>query len=305
MTVDQMNQQIQESKQQKIKVYPVHNLRASNIGHPCERYLYLLIKHWDEVKPHDVPLQCIFDLGNAIEEYAIKALKEAGFEIITPAGNFKVENPLITGREDLRIKLEDGQLYPVEIKGLSAQEWEKLNSIDDFYRSKKHYVRAYPAQLLVYMWKFEKEKGYFCLVNKQTGQIKLIEVPFDYERADALIKKAERVYEALDKNDDSNLDTCDDYSMCENCALRHCCTAKYQPTEADIDDGTIEMLISRKNELKGAADEYSEISDKIKAAMGTRTKVIAGEYLVSVQEIERKAFTVQGGIQKRVSIKKF
>ena len=83
-------------------------------------------------------------------------------EIITPTlRSWKVENPLITGREDIRIKdPEDGQLYPAEIKGLSPYEWERLNSIEDFYSSKRHYVQGYPAQLMVYCWKFEKEKGF-------------------------------------------------------------------------------------------------------------------------------------------------
>ena len=35
----------------EIKVYPCEHLRASNIGHPCERYLYLLIKFWEQQQP--------------------------------------------------------------------------------------------------------------------------------------------------------------------------------------------------------------------------------------------------------------
>ena len=305
MTAEKLNQLILETKQNKIKVYPCNNLRASSVGHPCERYLYLSIKNWEDKTPHDVTLQSIFDLGNSIEEYAIKSLKEAGLEILTPTErSWKVENPLITGREDLRIKEEDGQLYPVEVKGLSPQEYDKLNSIEDFYKSKKYYVRAYPSQLLVYMWKFGKEKGYFCLVNKLTGQIKLIEVAFDYDKADALLKKAERIYAAIEKNDYSELATCEDCSMCEKCDLRHCCTARHEPIEAEIDDGTIEELINRRSELKSSADEYNEINDKIKQALGERKKVIAGNYLVTITETERKPYTVQGGISQRLNIKK-
>ena len=84
MTAEQMNAKLFKAKADKITVYPVNNLRASNLGHPCERYLYLLIKHWDEQKPHDVGLQNIFDLGNALEEHTINNIKEAGFEVVTP-----------------------------------------------------------------------------------------------------------------------------------------------------------------------------------------------------------------------------
>ena len=114
LTAASIDQKVREFVRSEIKLYPCNNLRASNIGHPCERYLYLLIRHWDEQEPHDEGLQNIFDFGNSVEEYTIRKLKNAGLEIITPSvRSWKVENPLITGREDIRIKdPDDGQLYP-------------------------------------------------------------------------------------------------------------------------------------------------------------------------------------------------
>jgi hypothetical protein len=305
MNAIELNERLLEYRKGRIKNYPCNNLRASNIGNPCERYLYLSIKNWEDKTPYGATLQAIFDLGNAIEDYAIKTLKEAGFEIITPTErSWKVENPLITGREDLRIKEEDGQLYPVEVKGLSAQEYEKLNCLQDFLNSKKSYVRAYPYQLMVYMWHFGKEHGYFCLVNKQTGEIKMLEIVFDYDKAGEMLKKAERVYAALAVQKPETLATADDCSMCERCDLCHVCTAKHESVEADIDDGTIEELITRKNELKDAADEYGEINDKIKYALGGREKVIAGDYIVTVSKSERKEYVVKASVQERLNIKR-
>ena len=234
MEIQEMNNKIKENKQSKIKLYPCNNLRASNIGYPCERYLYLSIKNWEDKKLYTETTQCIFDLGNKIEEYVIQTLKDAGFEVITPTVRaWKVEKPLITGREDLRIKLEDGQFYPVEVKGLSPQEWDKLNSVQDFLNSKRYYVRAYPAQLYVYMYQFGKEKGYFALCNKLTGEIKLIEVLFDYEYAEKILQKAERIYKCLEKNELPA--SCDDISVCEYCDLAHVCTANIKRVETDVD----------------------------------------------------------------------
>jgi CRISPR/Cas system-associated exonuclease Cas4 (RecB family) len=304
MNATQCNEKLLEYRKSKIKTYPCNNLRASNIGHQCERYLYLSIRNWEDKQPHDATLQAIFDLGNAIEDYAISTLKDAGFEILTPTErSWKVENPLITGREDLRIKEEDGQLYPVEVKGLAAPEWEKLNGFEDFKNSKKHYVRAYPSQLLVYMWKFNKEKGYFCLVNKQTGEIKMIQIEFDYDYADDILKKGERIYAALADNKPETLNTADDCAMCERCDFRHVCTAKKEGVEAEVDDGTIEALITRKSELEEAADEYGDINDKIKSALAGREKVIAGDWIVTVTKSERKAYAVQAATVERLNIK--
>jgi CRISPR/Cas system-associated exonuclease Cas4 (RecB family) len=304
LTADYIAGKISAFVQSEIKVYPCEHLRASNIGHPCERYLYLLIKHWDEVKPHDEGLQNIFDFGNSVEAYTIQKLKDAGLEVITPTQrSWKVLNPLITGREDIRIKdPDDGQLYPAEIKGLSPNEWERLNSIDDFYTSKRYYVRGYPAQLTVYLWHFEKEKGFFVLTNKLTGEIKIIDVPFDWDRADALLKKGERIYKALET--DTPPESCDDISVCENCGLRHICTAAIDRAEMEIDDGELEAAIDRKNELSPAYREYQEVGDRIKRIVGEREKVLAGQYVVTTKVIDKKGFTVEPRQERRITIKR-
>lgn len=303
MNATQINERLYNAKKEKIKVYPCNNLRGSNLGHPCERYLYLLIKHWDEQKPHDVGLQSIFDLGNTMEEYTIKNIKEAGYEVITPTvRSWKIDKPFITGREDIRIKDENGELLPVEIKGLSPFEFDKLNSIDDFFKSKRHYVRGYPAQLQIYMYHFSKEKGFFALTNKLTGQTKFIEMPFDYEYAESLLQKAERIYKALDEN--TPPDSCDDVNVCENCPLQHICgDVKRVPTDIETDD-ELETLINRKQELAAAKREYEEVDKQIKARVGDREKIITGSYLITRNKIERKEYTVAARTEYRLQIKK-
>ena len=303
MNAQQINERLLKAKADKIKVYPCNNLRASNLGHPCERYLYLLIKHWNEQKPHDVGLQCIFDLGNTLEEHTIKNIKEAGFEVITPTvRSWKIEKPLITGREDIRIKDENGELLPVEIKGISPFEFDKLNTVDDFMKSKRSYIRGYPAQLQIYMYYFAKEKGFFALTNKLTGETKFIEMPFDYEYAENLLQKAERIYAALDS--DTPPEACEDISVCEGCSLAHIC-GECRRVPADIDpDEELDALIDRKNELAAAKKEYEQIDKEIKARIGERDKVITGQYLITRSSFVKKAFTVPESVQYRVTIKR-
>lgn len=305
MTANEINARLFKAKADKITVYPVRNLRASNLGHPCERYLYLLIKHWEEVKPHDVGLQNIFDLGNTLEEHTIKNIKEAGFEVFTPTQRSwkeTVKGGVITGREDIRIKDENGELLPVEIKGISPFEYDKLNSIDDFLKSKRTYIRGYPAQLFVYMLHFGKEKGFFALTNKLTGETKFIEVPFDYELADKYLDKAERIYKALAS--DTAPDACDDISVCEGCALAHICgECRRVPTDIDIDD-ELDELINRKQELAAAKKEYEQVDKQIKAKVGEREKIITGQYLIERKSFVKKAFEVPESVQYRINIKR-
>ena len=305
MTAKQINEKLFKAKADKITVYPCNNLRASNLGHPCERYLYLLIKHWDEQKPHDVGLQNIFDLGNTLEEHTIKNIQEAGFEIVTPtvrSWKIDVKGGIITGREDIRIKDENGELLPVEIKGISPFEFDKLNSVDDFLKSKRAYIQGYPAQLFIYMLKFGKELGYFALTNKLTGETKFIEVPLDYDYGEKMLSKAERIYSALAA--ETPPDACDDVSLCENCSLAHICgQVKRKPTDVDLDE-ELDDLINKKQELAAAKKEYEEIDKQIKAKVGEREKVITGEYLIERKSFVKKAFTVPESTQYRITIKR-
>ena len=305
MTAEEINAKLFKAKADKITVYPVRNLRASNLGHPCERYLYLLIKHWQEVKPHDVGLQNIFDLGNTLEDHTIKNIKEAGYEVITPtqrSWQLDVKGGIITGREDIRIKDENGELLPVEIKGISPFEFDKLNSVEDFLRSKRTWIQGYPAQLFVYMLHFGKEKGFFALTNKLTGETKFIEVPFDYDLGEKYLSKAERIYTAL--AEEKAPEACEDISTCENCALAHICgECRRTPTDIDIDD-ELDELINRKQELAAAKKEYEAVDKQIKAKVGEREKVITGEYLIERKSFVKKAFTVPESVQYRINIKR-
>lgn len=305
MNAEQINAKIFKSKAEKIAVYPVRNLRASNLGHPCERYLYLLITHWEEQKPHDVGLQNIFDLGNTLEDHTIKNIKEAGFEVITPtqrSWKLDVRGGIITGREDIRIKDENGELLPVEIKGISPFEFDKLNSVDDFLRSKRAYIQGYPAQLYVYMLHFGKEKGFFALTNKLTGETKFIDVPLDYDLGEKYLSKAERIYEALAKKEPPA--ACDDISFCENCPMAHVCgECRRVPTDIDIDE-ELDELINRKQELAEAKKEYEQVDKQIKAKIGEREKIITGQYLIERKSFTKKAFTVPESTQYRINIKR-
>lgn len=303
MNAQEVNEALRQSLEKQIKVYPCNNLRASNLGHPCERYLYLLLRHWDEQKPHDAGLQSIFNLGNAMEAFTIDTIKAAGYEVITPTvRSWKIENPLVTGREDIRIKAENGELIPVEIKGLSPQEWAKLNTVEDFFQSKKYYVRGYPAQLQMYMLHFGKEYGFFALTNKLTGQTKFIEMRFDYEYAEGLLQKAERIYKALET--ETPPECCDDISVCEGCSLQHVC-GECRRVPADIElDGELDELIDRKQELSEAKREYERVDKQIKERVGEREKIISGKYLITRSSFTKKAFTVPESVQYRVNIKR-
>ena len=103
--------------------------------------------------------------------------------------------------------------------------------------------------------KFGKEKGFFALTNKLTGETKFIEVALDYDYGEQLLQKAERIYAALAANEAP--DACDDISVCENCSLAHICgQCRRIPADVDIDE-ELDALIERKQQLAEAKKEYA------------------------------------------------
>lgn len=303
MNAELINDKLRAKLQEKCKIYPQNNLRCSSIGHPCSRYVYLCITNFQDRTPPDVGLQAIFGLGNTLETHVIEKIKEAGFEVITPTDHsFRIEPQNITGREDLRIKDENGELIPVEVKSISPFEFDKLNCFDDFVKHKKPFIQAYAAQIQLYMYQFAKPYGFFALINKLTGEIKFVRVDLDYDFAEAILKKAEHINKCL--ADKTPPEACDEIGYCERCDLQHICgSVKRIPADIELDN-ELENLINRKEELKAAKQEYEAVDKEIKSRVGSREKVITGTYLIERKAFEKKEYTVPASTQYRISIKR-
>lgn len=303
MNAELINDRLREKLQEKCKVYPQNNLRCSSIGHPCSRYVYLCITNFQDRTPPDVGLQAIFGLGNTLETHVIEKIKEAGFEVITPTDHsFRIEPQNITGREDLRIKDENGELIPVEVKSISPFEFDKLNCFDDFVNNKKPFIRAYAAQIQLYMYQFAKPYGFFALINKLTGEIKFIRIDLDYDYCEKVLQKAEYINKCLAEK--TMPEACDEIGFCDHCDLQHICgQVKRIPADVELDD-ELENLIIRKEELKAAKAEYEAVDKEIKARVGEREKVITGTYLIERKSFVKKEYTVPESTQYRISIKR-
>ena len=152
------------------------------------------------------------------------------------------------------------------------------------------------------MYHFNKLYGFFALTNKLTGETKMIRMDFDWDMADSILKKAERIYGAIQKKEVPN--AVDDMAMCEGCKLAHICGI-HRGIEPDVElDGELNDLIDQKYMLKKHVDQYAEIDRLIKSKVGEREKVITGDYLVQRKCIQRKAYTVSERTEYRLQIQR-
>jgi len=281
-----INSSVKKYLESKIRVYPAHVNRASEIGHPCERYLVYTRIAWNKKAKHDWHLQRIFDLGNMYEVDTLKLLSEAGITILEQQRAFKLEKPVITGHIDGKILFE-GTAYPMEIKSMSPFVWQKINSIEDMLHGKYPYLRKYPGQMMVYLLMDNKDEGVFILVNKTTGQIKVITVPLDYEYAETLLQKAERIDKYVERNELPP--HIEEKNICANCSFKHICLPDLGDNADFIEGALVDMLIERDelvkrveaSDIPSCQKRIKEIDDIVKKVTEGKTTTFAGSFLIS------------------------
>lgn len=280
-----------ETKEKRIKNYPCKSNRASQCGHPCERYLVLSRTRWQEKTLHDVTLEFIFEGGRLIEDMALQEIREAGITVIEQQSAFEWKDIELTGHLDAKIVL-NGKAIPLEIKGYSHYRFEKLNNVTDFFNSKKHYIQMVPAQLMMYMLNTESETGVLYLKDKLTYRPKIIPVDLDYDYCEKIVQKLERVNKHVKEN--TLPDPVDNYELCQDCGFIHICLPELKAEAIEItDDPDFEEKLNRWEELKPDIKEYSQLDRYIKEKIKGNEKIIVGDFLITGKWIERKGYEIK------------
>ena len=278
-------EKILESKKRKIRQFPVHSNRASEMGHPCVRYHVLNRTRWEERSLHDVRLQMIFDLGKEIEDITMRDLAEAGFSVTEQQRPFVWKEYGRTGTVDGKI-LIDSETIPFEVKSCSPFVFDKINSIEDLKNGKYAYLRKYPTQLNLYMLMDNKDRGVFIFKNKQTGAYKEVWMELDWQMGEEAIRRAEAVNSYVAAG--TLPEPINDDLWCNDCPYVHICLPEHIGKEVDIDTSDLGEKLDRLEELKPYKSEYEEIDGEIKKAVEGREKVLAGDWMITGKWVDKK-----------------
>lgn len=291
-------EKVYEQKRSQIKQYPVHTNRASQLGHPCTRYLVFDRTRWEEKTLHDERLQMVFDIGNDFEDRVLRDLKDAGLEIIEQQRAFSWREYQITGHIDAKA-LIDGKAYPLEIKSMSPFAYDKVNSVQDMLKSKYAYMRSYPAQMTLYLLMDNKEKGFFICKNKVSGAMKEIPVVLDYELGESLLKKAEAINAHVAGGTLPDPIDYDD-NICSDCGYNHICTPDRMGKEVEIvDNNELAELLAEWERLKPFSKEYEEIDKRISEIVNGREKVLVGNWFITGKWRNTTRYNVPDDIKKQ------
>lgn len=297
-------ERIDTYKASKIKQRPVLSNRASSLGHPCLRFNVFERTRWQEKTLHDVAVQYRFDDGDMHERQVMRDLEDAGFQVFERHRDFSWPKFNITAHVDVKLVVEPwmvdaappevqpllqiGHAIPAEVKSAAKFSWEKIQTVQDMRTSRYAYMQTYPAQLTVYELFSNEPIGLFLFKNKDTGRLKELWMPLDFEYGESLLKKAEQINTCVQAGTIPAPIPWSD-TICGRCAYQHICLPEARREALDLsDDPELEAKLKRRAELAQAATEYDELDKELKATFREKPKIMVGDFLVQGRWQDRK-----------------
>jgi len=264
----------------KIKIYPCHTNRASQMAHPCDAFGYFNRTAWEKKQPHDYTLQSIFNEGNLHEPAIIQEIMDdcarlgEGWNFVGQQQDFHDRDMNVSGHVD-GILIVPGNQYagscrirgeytkhPVEIKTMSPHIWDSIHTDMDILYHSRPYVQGYYGQLQAYLYLSASESGFWVLKNKLTGMRKYVPTILDYDYCDEMFKRVARINKAVKENIVPEKIMDDKY--CENCAFRTVCLGDKVFEIPKINNERLLEAIISKEEWAPAKQKYGEACDTIK-----------------------------------------
>lgn len=283
---------VEEQLLKKRKISPVHTNRASEIGHPCLRYLYYLRTAWNEQPLPSLALQIAFEEGKLHEKAVLRLLEDANIEVIEQQRPFEIKKLRLTGHIDAKIRLNK-KTYPIEIKSMSPHIFDSIRDVKDFLGSKYAHVKKIPYQLQAYLLLAEEDEGILILKNRASGEVKDFVVLRDIKMQGEIIKKCEKINQYVEAQivpefqDDISEDTC------SLCPFVHICMPEVvRKFEVEfVYNQKLNELLERREQLKKYYDEYREIEKELNKVLEGKN-IVVGNFWCTGQWVKRSSYVV-------------
>jgi hypothetical protein len=154
-------------------------------------------------------------------------------------------------------------------------------------------MRGWYTQLQIYLLLAGQEPGVIIIKNKSSGALCFMPSMLDLDVAEEAIKKAEKVNEALRKNELPDRIPFDS-KICGDCPFFHICNPTEVLREVEIENDTeLAEMLERLEELESAKKEYDRINKLVKERIKGKDKVIVGSFYITGKWVTRKAYQVK------------
>lgn len=287
MKIPDIPEAVKKTFEKNRKTFPCRVIRASAIGYfmpelnGCQRRGVLTQTNWKDQEPWSAESLIRFEEGNLQEKAVMRALENAGIEPIEQQMSFEWPEYNLSGHIDCTI-LVDGKALPLEVKSAAPSIFAQISDFESL--NKKPWLRAYKAQITLYMLFKNIDKGIMLFKDKSSGLMKQINVDLDYELGEAALKTAEIINQNI--KDGSRPPRIKDIDVCSECPFKSlCCPDVRFGAELRIeDDPDYEAKIDRYLELKDAKKECddlykNQIQPKMKASSDNgHLNLVVGKY---------------------------
>lgn len=281
--------------------------RASAIGDPCERRLYLWRTAGDQAAEMGPSVRAILGMGTELEPIIRRRLEALGFQVTATGTAFPSNKYEISGTTDV-VLLHEGRQFIGEIKSINGYDFETLNTAQDLADSRKAWLRKWLDQTMLYLYLAETTEArrpqpiagaVLILFSKQSGELKAIPIRMDYDRVQGLLDKADRLNEAVRTQTPPAFLT--DPVECRRCPFfsRACFPPLDFGEGMNVhQDQDLEEALDRREELAPAGKEYASLDRRVK----DRVKAIAdgksglwsvGRWVIQTTKRDRKGYEVK------------
>ena len=270
--------------------------RASDIGHPCLRYLVLCRTRWQEAQKPPEGKIILFAEGEKQEREVLRDLEDAGFKIIHQQRPLFSRELNLIGHVDGVIQDAD-HLIPIEIKAVNPTTFSRIEDFHTLLTARNWWEKKWAWQIQAYLLLGEFSKGVLLLKNKLTGEIKDIEIPRDEEMIELIRKKCFLIEEYVKEEQLPEPDEDLDERVCHDCPFNHICTrdiVRDTSTYFWEEEEVIELLEEREK-LKEAHERYLEVDKRLTEIFQGVEMAICGDWVITGRWVDRKGYEVKPG----------
>ena len=308
-------EKIDEIMSKDLQAWPARWNNCSEAGHDCERYLVYRRTHGTFQSPMPLNVKYIVEEGKHQEVRVHQAMQDAGFDIANTNTRYEWPELQLSGKIDGTIEAYRGErinpAIPFDTKSMAPHIYQSINTIEDF--NKYPWTKKYIAQLLTYLLMRNVEDGIFVLKNKSNGRIKCVHIPLDYEYAEGILQRLERVNKHVEaKTLPDRIDYAED--ICGMCSFSHICMPEEQLKGAHIEASPeLIAMFDERERLKSYEKAYKELDKEIKEKYKLRIPdeskktgekyIIGGKYELVAKWTEKKIPAKEAGKQEFWTLK--
>lgn len=293
MAVADLIREIQERRaealERKREVYPKNNPTASDLS-PCPRETALAILHWQQRPPFPSELLARLERGKVIEDVVLRELSALGLYARVERKPFEIRGRnnqlLLRGKIDGFLEWQ-GADYPMEIKSLDRNLFARIETADDFNRY--GLLAKWPRQIQAYLYANGLSEGFFLLDDCQ-GHWKLVPITLNYDVMEGILRQCEDATRAVElvrlgaPEEEALPPYHAEVTVCRRCwAFGRVCTPPNLAVGEGlqvIEDPTLELMLTRHQEIKQAAREYERLDEELKKFFRNRPESVCGPFLI-------------------------